>query len=219
MSTPQFKTFIPSEAPTWYTSKSWDKQFEDDIKKPNFKDLKQWKKYLKHVSKAVLKASLRREELPEWFRHQIDTELGRREGGNPFMKYLSQFSSSILSEIHEKIGVFTLAKIFLKVGRELVEFTSKFRALGKADKKKLLDYIKNPTSVKATSYPTSVKATSSTSIGFEPTEGLEHFPEWTVNGAGFLLGFMGVTQSLTLFETTVLWWLLLIMWKLDRIAS
>jgi len=210
MSTPQFKTFIPSEAPTWYTSKSWDKQFEDDIKKPNFKDLKQWKKYLKHVSKAVLKASLRREELPEWFRHQIDTELGRREGGNPFMKYLSQFSSSILSEIHEKIGVFTLAKIFLKVGRELVEFTSKFRALGKADKKKLLDYIKNPTSV---------KATSSTSIGFEPTEGLEHFPEWTVNGAGFLLGFMGVTQSLTLFETTVLWWLLLIMWKLDRIAS
>ena len=42
MTTPQFKTFIPSEAPSWLrlASKSWDEQFKDDMEKRLFQDLK-----------------------------------------------------------------------------------------------------------------------------------------------------------------------------------
>jgi hypothetical protein len=58
------------------------------------------------------------------------------------MRYLSQFSSSILHEIHEKIGFVALANIFLKVPK-LARFTSMFIVLKKTDQNKLIDYIKN----------------------------------------------------------------------------
>ena len=204
MTTPQFKTFIPSEAPSWYTSKSWDEQFKDDMKKCSFNDLRKWVPYLWHVSEDVLKKYNNKDKIPGWFRNQIDTELGLRKGGKIYMRYLSQFTPSILTEIHEKIGFVTLANIFLKVGPKLVEFTSMFRALRKDEKKQLIDKIENTQAA--------VKAKLSSRNGFEPTEGMPMLEHWAMGYAIYL----ALVKGLTPFQNSVLLLLLVILNRVSK---
>ena len=52
----QFKTFLPSEAPSWLTRESWDHQFEKDME--THKDLEQWKAVLKKVNSTILEKEM-----------------------------------------------------------------------------------------------------------------------------------------------------------------
>ena len=198
MTTPQFKTFIPSEAPSWWRRKSYNKQFKDDMINRSLPDLKQWKPYLQYVSKDVLEA-YKNKPTPKWFRQQIDAELARKKGGYPFMKYLSQFSPSILKEIYEKIGFVALAKIFLKIGPgQLVKFTSYYMGLSLFVKKIVISRLKDQ--VSKTNSDISVTAPSgSAPSGFAPTEAGWHDTALAL-GALYLVSF----GDLTTFERATL---------------
>jgi hypothetical protein len=54
----QFKTFLPSEAPSWWTRDSWDHQFEKDM--ATHKDLEQWKAVLKKVNSTILEKEMKK---------------------------------------------------------------------------------------------------------------------------------------------------------------
>ena len=124
------------------------------------------------------------------------------------MRYLSQFSSSILHEIHEKIGFVALANIFLKVPK-LARFTSMFIVLKKTDQNKLIDYIKND----FIKNPPSVEAKSPPRNGFEPTEGekIDAMLESVAHGFAIYALFNGLTA----FEKTALFFLILILRKVN----
>ncbi len=117
-----FRQFIPSEAPSRYTFKSWDEQFENDMK--NHQDLEQWESYLGKVSDDVLKKELKkiqnslnqkksrkkRIQIGSYeygtlnlFKEKIEKELKKRENGL-FQKIASILKKYFGHEIGQIVG-------------------------------------------------------------------------------------------------------------------
>ncbi len=86
MSCATFHTFSHSEAPTRWSLKSYDKQFEEDVKKGHFNDLRQWPNYIHKLSTETLHKFKDNAKFP-FLKRSIEEELGKRQSfWNKFIK-------------------------------------------------------------------------------------------------------------------------------------
>jgi hypothetical protein len=91
----QFKTFLPSEAPSWLTRESWDHQFEKDME--THKDLEQWKAVLKKVNSTILEKEMKK------LNNKLKRNKTRKKRLKPSLRHrLFSFKENIRTELDQR---------------------------------------------------------------------------------------------------------------------
>tara|TARA_B110000977_G_scaffold188516_1_gene256835 strand:- start:65 stop:646 length:582 start_codon:yes stop_codon:yes gene_type:complete len=84
-----YRTFAPAEAPnSSFFAGSYDKQFEGDVKRGKFDDLRQWPAYIKKLSDEILKKYKGKAKFP-FLNKSIELELDRRQIPDLWARYIA----------------------------------------------------------------------------------------------------------------------------------
>lgn len=96
-----YRTFAPTEAPNPSPfADSYDKQFERDVKRGKFNDLRQWPAYIKKLSDETLEKYKGEAKFP-FLNKKIELELDRRQIPGLWARYIAPLYTVGIKNIKE----------------------------------------------------------------------------------------------------------------------